>query len=387
MRAMRRLPLTLCLLVFGACACACASSKSATPAAQTAEAAAQAAPAPPPPPIPQDPLELVAGDLSMVAHARVDVMKEKDAFAAVRRTLTRYGCVSAADFDWLAGQTQHAFFLSRGSAEQPEFAVILAGQFSDPDAGRALEMLGRRVGTADAPSARTQGRFAIQQRGPWSAIVLENRLMIAGHDGFVGATLDVIDHPPESRFAQSAIFKELGDQMNCMDRSVCALVTADGGVAQRMKGELAGVGMKKVGRELASSQSGVTVAVGDGVVLSVGAHAQSEDDANALAKDTKDWLWQAGLVARLAGFPDVLGDAEVNTTGAYTVLKLKVGEGDLARLEKRLDQMIGDDAAARCASPSAAAMSGAATKSFAVAPLEAHPAVAGVTNADPTQGS
>jgi hypothetical protein len=382
MLGMRRLSLTLCLLALGACA----SSKSATPAVQTAQAA-QAAPAPPPPPIPQDPLDLVAGDLSLVAHARVDVMKDKDAFAAVRRTLTRYGCVSAADFDWLAGQTQRAFFLSRGSSEHPEFAVILAGQFSEPDAGRALEMLGRRVGTADAPASRTQGRFTIQQKGPWSAIVLENRLMIAGHDGFVASTLDVIDHPPEARYAQSAIFKELGDHMNCLDRSLCALVSPDGNVAQRMKGELAGVGMKKVGRELASSQSGFTLAVGDGVVLTVGAQAQNEDAANSLAKDTKDWLWQAGLVARLAGFPDILGDAEVETAGTYTHLKIKVGQGDLARLEQRLDQMIGDDAAARCASPSAAAMSGGTTDALAAAPGEVLAPVADARAAGMTQGS
>lgn len=289
----------------------------------------------------------------MVAHARVDVMKDKDAFAAVRRTLTRYGCVSANDFDWLAGQTQRAIFLSRGDSRNPELAVILAGQFSDADAGRALEMLGRRVGTTDAPATRTQGRWTVQQKGPWSAIAIEGRLMIAGHDGFVGSTLDVIDHPPEARFAQSALFKELGDHMHCLDRSLCALITPDGNVADRMKDELADVGMKKVGRQLASGQSAVSVSVGDGVVLNVGAHARNDDDANALAKDTKDWLWQAGLVARLAGFPNVLGDAEVTTEGSFTDLKIRVGQNDLARLEQRLDQMLGDDAAARCASAQA----------------------------------
>lgn len=298
-------------------------------------------------------MDLVAGELSMFANARVDVMRDKDAFAAVRRTLTRYGCVSAADFDWLAGQTQRAIFLSRGSSRDPELAVILQGQFSDPDAGRALEMLGRRVGTTDAPATRTQGRWTVQQKGPFSAIVIEGRLLVAGHDGFVGSTLEVIDHPPEARFAQSAIFKELGDHVHCLDRSLCALILPEGNVADRMKSELAGVGMKKVGRELASGQSSVTISVGDGVVLNVGAHAQSDDDANALAKDTKDWLWQAGLVARLAGFPDVLGEAEVTTEGSYTDLKIRVGQNDLARLEQRLDQMIGDDAAARCASAQA----------------------------------
>lgn len=341
---MRRTLLTISLFALGACA----SSQSATPAVQHAEAA-PATPAPPPPPIPQDPLDLVAGEVSLLATARVDVMKDKDAFAAVRRTLTRYGCVSAADFDWLAEQTQRALLLSRGDSNHQEFTVILAGQFSEPDAGRALEMLARRVGTADAPTSRTQGRFTISQKGPWSAIVLENRLLVAGHDGVVGSTLDVIDHPPEARYAQSVTFRELGDHMHCLDRSLCALITADGGVAQRMKSELAGVGMKKVGRELASGQSGFTVSVGDGVVLNVGAHLQNDEDANALAKDTKDWLWQAGLVARLAGFPDVLGDAAVDTTGPFTDLKIKVGRDDLARLEKRFDQMIGEDATARCA--------------------------------------
>ncbi len=305
----------------------------------------------------------MSADVSMLVNARVEVMRGKDAFAAVRRTVTRYGCMSAEDFDWLAGQTERALFLSRGESSHPEFAVVLAGQFSEPDAGRALEVLARRVGTTDAPASRTQGRFTIAQKGPWSAIVLENRLLVAGHDGFVGSTLDIIDHPPETRFAQTEIFRELGDHVNCLDRSLCGLVAPDGGVAQRMKGELAGVGMKKVGRQLASSQSGFTVSVGDGVVLNVSARAKSEDDANALAKDTKDWLWQAGLVARLAGFPDVLGDAEVNASGSFSDLKIRVGENDLARLEQRFDQMLGDDAAARCSQ--AAALPADGTREFA----------------------
>jgi hypothetical protein len=355
---MRRPLLALTLLALGACA----SSEAATPAVQHAEAAAQAA-APPPPPIPQDPVELVAGDVSMFANARVDVMKDKDAFAAVRRSLVRYGCVSEGDFDWIAGQTQRAVIVSRGDSEHPEYAVILAGQFGDPDAARALDMLARRVGTNDATTSRTQGRFTIAQKGPWSAIVLEGRLLLAGHDGFVGSMLDMIEHPPESRFAQSAIYRELGDHLGCIDRSVCALIAPDGAVAQRMKGELAGVGMKKVGRELASGQSGFTLAVGNGVVLTVGAHLANDDEANALAKDTKDWLWQAGLVARLAGFPDVLGDADVTTSGPFTNLKFKVGESDLARLEQRLDQMIGDDARARCSA--SAAFRGNPTSTFA----------------------
>jgi hypothetical protein len=369
---MRRTLLTISLLALGACA----SSQSATPAVQHAEVAA-ATPAPPPPPIPQDPLDLVAGDVSMFASARIDVMKDKDAFAAVRRSLTRYGCVSAADFDWLAEQTQRALLLSRGDANQQEFSVILAGQFSEPDAGRVLEMLARRTGTTDAVTSRTQGRFAVSQTGPWSASVLENRLLVAGHDGFVGSTLDVIDHPPQARYAQSGIFQELGDHMHCLDRSLCALITPESAVAQRMKGELAGVGMKKVGRELVSGQSGVTVSVGDGVVLNVGAHLQNDEDANTLAKDTKDWLWQAGLVARLAGFPDILGDAQVDTSGSFTDLKIRVGQGDLARLEQRLDQMIGDDATARCAASAAAALGGETPRPSAPV-LAAHPGPATV---------
>lgn len=317
------------------------------------------------------------GDVALLAHARIDVMRERDAFATLRRSLVRYGCVSEGDFDWLAGQTQRALLASRGSREAPEFIVLLAGQFGGDDANRALEMLGRRVGTQDAINARVHGRFNVSQKGPWAAIVLENRMLLAGHSEFVDATLDSVEQPPEARYAQSAIFRELGDHMRCLDRSVCALITPEGGVAQRMKSELAGVGMKKVGRELAGAQSGMSLAVGDGVNLNVGAHFTNDADAEAMAKDTRDWLWQAGLVARLAGFPDVLGDAEVKSEGPYSDLKIRVPEGDLAKLEQRLDQMIGDDARARC-SATAAADSGNASDRVA---QSAEPA------ADSTQGS
>lgn len=293
-------------------------------------------------------MELVSADIALFANARVDVMKSRDAFATVRRAVLRYGCIGEADFDWLVGQTQRAILASRGDAEHPEFVVILAGQFGEADAGRALEALARRTGSGDPLGNRTQGRFNIAQKGPWSAIVLEERLMVAGHDGFVGSTLDMIEHPDAARFAQSPIFAELGGRMECLERSACGLITPDGSVARRMKGELSSVGMKKVGRELAAAQSGVSLALGEGITLSVVAHMQNDAAAESLAKDTKDWLWQAGLVARLAGFPDVLGDAQVDNSGSFTDLKIRVGEQDLARLEKRFDQMLGDEASAHC---------------------------------------
>jgi hypothetical protein len=196
-----------------------------------------------------------------------------------------------------------------------------------------------------------QGRFNVAQKGPWSAIVLEERMLIAGHDGFVSSTLELIEHPDAPRYSGSPIFVELGGKLDCLERSACGLITPDGSVARRMKGELSSVGMKKVGRELAGAQSGVSMAVGDGVVLRVVAHMPSDAAAESMAKDTKDWLWQAGLVARLAGFPNVLGDAEVDTSGSYADLRIRVSESDLARFEQRFDQMLGDEAAARCRQP------------------------------------
>jgi hypothetical protein len=229
--------------------------------------------------------------------------------------------------------------------------VILAGRFGEADVGRALEALARRTQPGDPLGSRAQGRWNIGQKGPWSAIVLEERLLIAGHDGFVGSTLDSIEHPEVPRYAQAPIFLELGGKMECLERSVCGLITPDSSASRRVKSELSGVGMKKVGRELATAQSGVSLAVGEGIVLSAVAHMQNDEAAEALAKDTKDWLWQAGLVARLAGLPDVLGDAEVNTESSFTDLKVRVGEKDLARLEQRFEQMLGDEAAAHCGQP------------------------------------
>ncbi len=287
-------------------------------------------------------------DVALFANARVGVMRDKDAFGALRRSVVRYGCITEGDFDWIAGATDRLLLASRGDSERPEFVAVLVGQYTDTDAARALDLLARRAGTQDATGTRKAGRFVVSQKGPWSAVVLENRLLVAGHDGFVGSVIDVIEHPPESRYAQGPMLAELGAKMECLERSVCALITPGGSVARRMRSELAGVGMKKVGRQLSEAQTGLSAAVGEGMNVSVISHLGSEDDANSLAKDTRDWLWQAGLVARLAGFPDVLGDAEVNTDGRFTNLKIKVGEGDLGRLEQRLHQLLGDEAAAKC---------------------------------------
>lgn len=342
------------LALFGlVAAVACASTQATTPPAAH-PATPQSTSAPPPPPVPQDPLDLVASDVALFASARVQVMRDKESFATLRRAVVRYGCISEADLDWIAGQTERALFAGRGDSDLPEFLVILAGQYAEEDAGRVLETLAGRVGTTDPLGARTQGRFSITQKGPWSAVVLEGRLLVAGHDGFVGSTLASIEAPPETRYAQTPTFRELGERMQCIERSVCGLITPDGAVARRMKGELAGIGIKKVGRSLASGQTGVSIAVGEGMNLSVVAHLGTQDEAQALAKDTKDWLWQAGLVARLAGFPDVLRDAEVHNDGRFTELKIRVQEGDLDRLEQRLTQLLRDEPAAQCPQPVAA---------------------------------
>jgi hypothetical protein len=114
-------------------------------------------------------------------------------------------------------------------------------------------------------------------------------------------------------------------------------------MAKELASELAGAGLKKVGRDLVDSHTGVTLAVGNGMVLTIQAFTASDDAANELAKETKDWLWQASLVTRLTGFPNVLGDAEVGTSGRFAEIKVKVGDDDLEKVEKRLYQLLGDD--------------------------------------------
>jgi hypothetical protein len=328
-----RFALTVVLLL-GALACGSSQSAATHPATPAA-----AVKAPPPPPVPEDPLALIPSDAALMAQARIDVMKERKAFASLRRAALRYGCIGEADFDWLTAQTQRALVATRGD---DELLVVLAGQFAEADATRALELIDRRAGRGGKVGAKAHGRFQVSERGGLAASVLEGRLLVAGSSGFVASTLDSIEHPPAQRFADSEIYRELGNHVNCMKRPVCGLIARDGPAAKRMQGELGQVGLKNVGRDLAESHASVTLAVGEGMNLTVVALTRSEQAANELAQQTRNWLWQAGLVARLAGFPDVLGGAEVDTEGSFSQAKIRVPDDDLERVEQRLYKLVGD---------------------------------------------
>lgn len=313
---------------------ACGSSQSAATHPTTPVAAKT-----PPPPVPEDPLALIPRDAALMAQARIDVMKDRKAFASLRRAALRYGCIGEADFEWLTAQTQRALVATRG---RDELLVVLAGRFAEADAARALSLIDRRTGRGEKPSTKGHGRFQVTQSGQLAASVLEGRLLVAGNSGFVLATLDAIERPPAQRFADSEIYRELGDHVDCMKRSVCGLIARDGPTARQLQGELGQVGLKNVGRDLAESHAGVTLAVGEGVNLTVVALTPSEQAADELAQQTRNWLWQAALVARLAGFPDVLGGAEVDTEGSYSQAKIRVPDEDLERVEQRLYKLVGD---------------------------------------------
>lgn len=350
-----RFPLTAALLLG---AWACGSSQSAATHPTTPVTAK-----PPPPPVPEDPLALIPSDAALVAQARIDVMKDRKAFASLRRAALRYGCMVEADFEWLTAQTQRALVATRGD---DELLVVLAGRFAESDATRALSLVDRRAGRGDKPSTKAHGRFQLTEQGKLAASVLEGRLLVAGSGSFVTATLDSVERPPAQRFADSEIYRELGDHIECMKRSVCGLIARDGSAARQLQGELGQVGLKNVGRDLAESHAGITLAVGEGLSLTAVALTPSEQAADELARQTRNWLWQAALVARLAGFPDVLGGAEVDTEGSFSRARIRVPDEDLERVEQRLFKLVGDG---DCPTASAAHAQ-AETDSLAAAPHE-----------------
>lgn len=322
-------------------AAACASSKTAAPPASAASAKK---PEPPLPPVPTDPLALLPLDTSSLVIADATALSKLPDFATWRGWAERYACIARSDLDWLTANTARGLLAARGKSPSVQGLAILAGKYTDADAGRALSLLEPSGAAIGAPVTMQQrGRFTLSTRGPISATQLEGRLLLVGDTAFVQAALDTIEAPPPTRLSDAEPFHRVSERLGCSSRAVCMLTAADSSATHALKRLLAGVGMKGLGRELAQAASGLSVDVASGVAFAGSIELGSEDQARSVEKQINDWLWQAGVFARLAGFPDVLDEIEVKRSEPSVVeLQLRLDDATRAKLEKRVSEMLED---------------------------------------------
>jgi hypothetical protein len=341
---------TSCFAIAFALCFGCASAQTATPNVEHPSSA------PPAHAVPADPLELVVAGPDSVAVLQVDQLRSSPLFGRLRPYLERATCTPSEEWQSLAQATTRAVVASRPAKDGDQWLLAMSGQYSDADAKRLLgEAVQRRDGAAAPPAApaQTLGRFQVSEQADLASSVLEQRILLLGAKDWVRAAIAAVDAPSPS-FAVSPIFRELGSNVHCGDRTACLFAAANGSAAKRMQHSLLGIGAADLGRAFSESDSALALAVPSALELSFAVHLSSAEIAQAAAKQIKDYLWQASLVTRLAGLPSVLDQAQLRADDALLHADLNVSEQDLAAYEARAGRLF-EEAAPSCDQPQNAA--------------------------------
>jgi hypothetical protein len=344
--------------LFGAGSCAwllaCGASQSAAPGVHATTPAVRTAPAPAARPVPQNPIELIVGGPNMLVDLRVDRLRGSPLLARTRTFLERATCMSAADLDWLLASTEHALVAMRDASDQAQWLLVLTGAYTEADASRMLAAVAQRdaAGSANQPQNRASaGRFTITSQGDTALCLLDAHTLLVGAGQWLRAAVEAIDQPPPSA---ASLLPDLAQRVQCDERSVCMLAAADSVAAHQLQRGLAELGAEGVGRAVSSAPTALGLTLSDGLELAFVAELSTPQAASSALEVVKSWFWQAGLLIRLAGLPDVLDAVRARSDDTVMALELSVSASDLAQYQQRIAPLI-DKAADVCATQTAVA--------------------------------
>ncbi|HEX2676922.1 MAG TPA: hypothetical protein VHM19_09790, partial [Polyangiales bacterium] len=272
--------------------------------------------APPVVPVPSDPLALVPPDAQTFFTLDVAAVVKARSFDSWRNAATRYACIPKDDIDWATSSTTRMIFVTRGTHPKTEVLGVLVGKYTEPDVLRAIRLVQRLDAKQDNTGESAQrGRFTVTTLGSLSGAQLEGRILLVGSTAMVQSAIDLIEAPPAAPFATTEPFKHLSAQLACDHHSVCAVIAPSSEGTRVLKRLLANVNMAELGKRLVGVASGMSADLESGLAFSTVSEMASADDAAVAQKQLNDWLWQLGVVARFAGFPDVIDEIKVQVEG------------------------------------------------------------------------
>ena len=316
-------------------------------------------------------MELLIGAPSAVVDVHVDRLRNSPLYARMRPLIERAGCSSeraqtsglppaprpTADFDWLMAVTERALVGMRTVDDHNEWLAVLVGAYAEQDAERVLAAVAQQTGATGAGARQALGRFALVGQAEFAASVLDSHLAVVGGQAWVRAALAALDNAADQRgasFAGSSLWRDLSARTSCVDRTLCLVAAADSVATRQLQHGLNGVGAKALARELGTADTALGLSIPDGLDVSFVAQLATPDAAEAARRLLKDWLWQAGLVIRLAGLPNVLDAAKLEVNANLLQVALAVDAADLSQYEQRLSDML-NQSGQGCAADVAAA--------------------------------
>jgi hypothetical protein len=336
-QALHRVVLGLCAACIACAACAACAS---TPAARPESSASAAVSA-----LPEDPLALIIEDPESIATVRVRQLKSSPLFERLRPHIERATCFPLAEWDALLSATERAVLAARQKPEQaPEWLAVLDGRYTEADGRRLLDLAVEKshsTGSAaagdaakQAPAEAREGRFAVTARAGLAVSTLESKLIVLGSEAWVRAALAAILQPV-AKFSDSALWRVVGAQLACSERTACLLSTGQGASGESLERGLSGAGAKELGQHLKGAGNGLGATLRDGLGLGFAAQLDSAQAAQDAERGLRQWLWQTNLVVRLTGMPAVLDQTRLSTQDSMVRAELDVSQADVEAYESR----------------------------------------------------
>jgi hypothetical protein len=322
---------------------ACGGGQQSTHAAQDARAAVEQGP----PPVPTEPAALVHEGAAELVSADLSQLRRSKHFPTLNQWFQHYGCVAADPAHVFFGRTDRALLASYGaSAGEPAARrlLVLRGRYEAGDPQRALAEAQKLLGyeTTDAISERTEGRFQLFTQGKLSAFQPSAGLLVLGDSDKVAAALAVADGKQKSVNAQ-ALFPGVDAQW-LASHTVAAITQVDERSAQRLGGQLSGIGGRRLGEGLSQSSAALSLALAESLQLDARVLYSAPEAADAAASGLRAVIGRANLVMRLTGMPSSLERATVTTEGERMNVSLTVTEAELRQLIERIEPMLRSEA-------------------------------------------
>jgi hypothetical protein len=257
----------------------------------------------------------------------------------LRPYIERATCVKLSDWNAVLSATRRAALAARHKPEQTaEWLVVLNGRYSNAEARRLLDLALKRTPGASAEPARetrdSSGRFGLTEQGALAVSLLEERVLVLGTQDWVRAAVGAVAQPV-AKFSDSLLWRSLGSQLGCSERTACLLSAANGSNAHQIERALSSAGAKRLGQELSGTDSALGLTLREDLGLGFASQLGSAEAAQAAERALRDWLFQVNLLVRFTGLPAVLDRTRLSTQESVMRGELDVSQVELDAYESR----------------------------------------------------
>lgn len=334
-------PFLLVGLTLGLIAC---GGSSPAPQSTTPIAAKPA----PRPPVPDDPWAVVPDDASSLLLVDVGVVRASPHAAFMREWTRSAYCLSPEQESLIFERTEQVLAAQWTRAEngvtRRRNLLVAKGSFIEQDAASAVDLATTLSGAEKLPvTPQTQGRFRVLGNAAVMAARVGETLLVLGDAPSVQEALALADGKLAKLLRDGELIARSGAREEIDSSTAILIAVPDERVAHGANRALGSVGLPK------DLLSGLVVFIarmsGEGVGLEGRVLRPSAASASHAADKVRSRLGQVNLLARLAGLPGVLGNAEVQTNAKILSVKLQASHADVAVFRDRLRDLFADQPA------------------------------------------